>query len=240
MKNLLLFVSLMTASISANAAFFQGSSSGTFENPVGAANMQVTGVGTNSFSWGEGAHLGYSWAKNCFFCLPYKQHHYSDPSSLTFNGQSFNTDVDSAFVVGSLYFYNGTIYAGTEATSVDFSLTFDFTAPNSFDETFTYNFALNNTVNPQGDTVKLAAAAPEYFYSFEGNDYYFELLGFSYGGKVFDEIFAKELKGKTVQLLGKFTSIPSEVPLPAAVWLFGSGLMGFMAFRRRAKMNAIA
>ncbi|WP_245652177.1 VPLPA-CTERM sorting domain-containing protein [Methylophaga muralis] len=29
--------------------------------------------------------------------------------------------------------------------------------------------------------------------------------------------------------------MPSEVPLPAAVWLFGSGLMGFMAMRRRAK-----
>ncbi|WP_349677656.1 VPLPA-CTERM sorting domain-containing protein [Methylophaga sp. UBA3191] len=27
----------------------------------------------------------------------------------------------------------------------------------------------------------------------------------------------------------------SAVPIPAAVWLFGSGLMGFLAMRRRAK-----
>jgi hypothetical protein len=31
----------------------------------------------------------------------------------------------------------------------------------------------------------------------------------------------------------------SAVPLPAAVWLFGSGLMGFMALRRRAKNQQI-
>ncbi|EMR12495.1 hypothetical protein MPL1_09922 [Methylophaga lonarensis MPL] len=233
MKKILLFASLLATSLTANAAFFEGSTSGTFTNPAGAANMQVTGEGTNTLQWGEGAFLG-----SCFlgFCWGPT----SNPSLLSFNGQGFATDVDQQFQVGSMYFYNGTIYAGTEASSVDFNLTFDFVAPNAFQETFSYNFALDNTVNPQGDTVTVLTAAPEYFYTFEGNDYYFELLGFSYGGQVFDTIFAKELKGKTVKLLGQFTSIPSEVPLPAAVWLFGSGLMGFMAFRRRAKANAAA
>ncbi|WP_430009221.1 choice-of-anchor K domain-containing protein [Methylophaga lonarensis] len=234
MKKILLFASLLATSLTANAAFFEGSTSGTFDNPTGAANMQVTGVGTNTLQWGEGAAIGQS----CF--LWWCSTNYSDPSLLSFNGQGFVTDVDQTFKVGSMYFYNGTIYAGTEASSVDFNLTFDFTLPNAFQETFTYNFALENTPNPAGDSVVILSAAPEYFYTFEGNDYYFELLGFSYGGQVFDTIFAKELKGKTVKLLGQFTSIPSEVPLPAAVWLFGSGLMGFMAFRRRAKANAAA
>lgn len=31
----------------------------------------------------------------------------------------------------------------------------------------------------------------------------------------------------------------SAVPLPAAVWLFGSGLMGFLAMRRKAKIQQI-
>ncbi|EMR12497.1 hypothetical protein MPL1_09932 [Methylophaga lonarensis MPL] len=234
MKKVFMFASLLVTSLTANAAFFEGSTSGIFTNPAGAANMQVTGVDTNALQWGEGVFLG-----SCLFpgfCFGST----SDPSQLSFNGQGFATDVDQQFQVGSMYFYNGTIYDGTGVSAADFILTFDFAAPNIFQETFSYNFSLENTFNSDGETVTILTTAPEYFYSFAGNHYYFELLGFSYDGQVLDTVFAKELEDKTVTLLGQFTSIPSEVPLPAAVWLFGSGLMGFMAFRRRAKMNAIA
>ena len=115
----------------------------------------------------------------------------------------------------------------------------DFTSPSLFSETFTYGFSLDNTVNPQGDSVTFLNSVPTKFLSHEGTDYYFELTGFGIhtkkGIQLVDELFLKEGKDKTVKLLGQFTSMPSEVPLPAAVWLFGSGLMGFMAMRRRAK-----
>lgn len=231
MKNLLLFASLLVASVSASAATFQGSTSGTFENPTGPSGMVTTGVGTDSFTWGQGV-------TSCFliFCNT------SDPSSLTYSETNFNANVDQTFIAGYLNFYNGKIVSGTQAESVDLSLTLDFTSPSAFSETFTYGFSLDNVVNPTGDTTTFLSSVPTKFLSYAGTDYYFELLGFGvhtkHGIKLVDEIFLKEGKDATVKLLGQFTSMPSEVPLPAAVWLFGSGLMGFMAMRRRAKAQA--
>lgn len=243
MKNLLLFASLLAASLTVNAATFQGSTSGVFENPTGPSGMVTTGEGTNQFTWGEGAYSHTSLQICGFLCFqPVAQYH--DPSKLTYTGESFNTDVNNQFVAGSLNFYNGIINSGTQAESVDFLLTIDFSLPSVFSETFTYGFSLDNTTNPNGDTTTFLNSVPTYFYSHAGNDYYFELLGFGIFDKkgnltsLTNEIFAREGKGKTAQLIGQFTSMPSEVPLPAAVWLFGSGLMGFMAMRRRAKAQA--
>lgn len=229
MKKILLFASLFAISIGANAALFQGDSSAVFENAAGPAGMVTTGQGTNQFTWGQGA---YSHSTGFLF---WKQNHYHNPSKLGYSGTGFNVDAGTQFSLGTLSFYNGIINAGTEATSVDFALTLDFSAPSSFGETFTHNFGLMNTPNPQGDSVSLLNSAPSYFYSYEGNDYYFELLGFKSGDTILSEIFLDEGKFKKYQLIGQFTALPSEVPLPAAVWLFGSGLMGFMAIRRRAK-----
>lgn len=229
MKNVLLFVSLFAASLATHAATFQGSTSGTFENPTGPSGMVTTGVGSNEFTWGTGANF-------------YNDGEYinSGPSELSFNGKSFDTEINTAFKVGDLEFYNGTIWSGTQATSVDFSLKFDFVTPNNMVQNFTYNFGLDNTLNsypnPDGDFVFGLSAVPQSLFSYEGKDYYFELLGFYDGqGELSDSIFAEELAGQTAHLMGQFSSLPSEVPLPAAVWLFGSGLMGFMAIRRRAK-----
>jgi len=230
MKNMLLFVSLFVACVSVNAATFQGSTSGTFENPTGPSGMVTTGVGTDDFTWGQGASS----------CSKYKCSS-SDPSSLTYYDTNFNADVDQTFIAGYLNFNNGVIYSGTQAESVDLTLTLDFTSPSLFSETFTYGFSLDNTLNPQGDSVTFLNSVPTKFLSHAGTDYFFELTGFGIhskkGIKLVDEIFLKEGKDKTVKLLGQFTSMPSEVPLPAAVWLFGSGLMGFMAMRRRAKLQ---
>lgn len=229
MKNLLLFASLLVASVTASAATFQGSTSGTFENPTGPSGMVTTGEGTNQFTWGEGA-------TKYFWIFPVGQ---EDPSQLTYSGTNFNTDVNNTFIAGYLNFYNGKINAGTQAESVDLSLTLNFTSPSAFSETFTYGFSLDNVINPNGDTVTFLDSVPTKFLSYGGMDYYFELTGFGvhskHGIKLIDEIFLKEGKETTVKLLGQFTSMPSEVPLPAAVWLFGSGLMGFMAMRRRVK-----
>ena len=247
MKNLLLFVSLLAVSLTANAATFQGSTSGTFENPTGPSGMVTSGVGTDHFTWGEGAltHYTYEYNKVChgFFCYNTKDKvaQYSDPSSLTYYNTGFNTEVNQTFVAGYLNFNNGIIYSGTQAESDDLALTLDFSSPSLFSETFTYGFSLDNTVNPEGDSITFLNSVPTKFLSHEGTDYFFELTGFGihtkHGIKLVDEIFLKEGKDKTVKLLGQFTSMPSAVPLPAAVWLFGSGLMGFIALRRRAKLQ---
>jgi predicted CDP-diglyceride synthetase/phosphatidate cytidylyltransferase len=41
----------------ANAAVIEGTSSGTFVNPVGGSGMVTTGVGTSNFTWEPAVHL---------------------------------------------------------------------------------------------------------------------------------------------------------------------------------------
>ncbi|MDO8825423.1 choice-of-anchor K domain-containing protein [Methylophaga sp.] len=240
MKNLLLFASLLAASLTANAATFQGSTSGTFENPIGPDAMVTTGVGTNVFTWGEGFEES---VQTCSFGTCETNPVKYEPSKLTYTGAEFDTDVAQTFVAGYLNFYNGIINFGSGAETVDLSLTFNFTSPSLFSEVFTFGFSLNDTVNPEGDTATLLTSVPTKFYSYAGTDYYFELLGFGIYDEnnnltLIDQLFLEERQNITARLMGQFTTMPSEVPLPAAVWLFGSGLMGFMAVRRRAKTQA--
>lgn len=229
MKKLFVFAALLVTSFNVNAALFQGHSSGVFDNATGQSGMVTAGQGTDHFTWGKGA---YSHSTGSWF---WKQNHYHNPSKLSYSGKSFDVGLDTAFEVGSLFFRNGIINAGTGAETVDFSLALDFTVPSLFSNAFNFDFALNNTTNPNGDTVSLLSALPSYLYSHEGQDYYFELLGFKSGGQILDQIFEKEGKSDHYKLVGQFSALPSEVPLPAAIWLFGSGLIGFMAVRRNAK-----
>lgn len=70
---------------------------------------------------------------------------------------------------------------------------------------------------------------------------------FSLSSSLFDEIIdglslkalftdsSEDVYWSKLDVSGVYCPPISEVPLPAAVWLFGSGLMGFMAVRRKAK-----
>ena len=101
MKSALFFASLLFASLTANAATFQGSTSGIFENPTGPGFMVTSGEGTNQFSWG--------------FPLVV----FNDPSALTYSDTDFDVEVNNQFSVGQLSFFNGLTVPFTEATSVD-------------------------------------------------------------------------------------------------------------------------
>lgn len=54
--------------------------------------------------------------------------------------------------------------------------------------------------------------------------------GFSYGGL---------LNANTSTVLGTFSLAPAAVPLPAAVWMFGSGLFGLLGVARRKAVLAV-
>lgn len=98
-----------------------GEDTGTFVNPA-PTGATVSGVGTNSFSWGAG-----------------------DPSSLTFSGGTFNTKPNTPFDLGTLTFHNGS--NTNDATSVDFTTSFHFDNVPEKDTSFTTSFGLVNTPN---------------------------------------------------------------------------------------------
>src|SRR5467141_2566843 len=54
-RNAVVFLAFLGFGLTANALPIAGSSSGVFQNPAGPVGMLVTGVGTNVFTWGDGA-----------------------------------------------------------------------------------------------------------------------------------------------------------------------------------------
>jgi hypothetical protein len=98
-------VSALTAlgfSSQAQALTFSGISSGAWGEPTpGGINTSpfYSGVGTNSFRWGDPDDFG------------------TGPNQLTFSGDSFSTKIGSLFKIGDLTYFNGKV---TPNTSVDF------------------------------------------------------------------------------------------------------------------------
>lgn len=94
-----------------------------------------------------------------------------------------------------------------------------------------------------------------YAYDTWGSIGYFDYVGsldggydvFSLSSSLFDKVIdglslkalfslkSEDVFWSKLEVSGVYCPPISEVPLPAAVWLFGSGLMGFMAVRRKAK-----
>jgi hypothetical protein len=101
-------------------------------------------------------------------------------------------------------------------------------------------------VNPDDDAdiVNFDNSVPSNFFSSEGVDYTLEFLGFrtltGSGFTVEDSFRVLENDSASVDLVGRITSTPSAVPVPAAVWLFGSGLLGLYGIgKQRKKQNQI-
>jgi hypothetical protein len=201
-----------------------GTSSGTFNNPVGPSGMVAVGTGTNHFSWGNPA-----------FGTP--------RSSLDFTGLGFATETGSIFSFGNLDYYNGTISNGTGADGVDFNVLLALTTPVS-SEAYSFNFSLLNTpntadANASADIVALGGAFSTSSFNYGGVDYTLEFLGFGTivgaGYTTVNQFHVLENDRATAQLLGRITAAPAAVPEPGTIALFGMGLLaiGFLAARRR-------
>ena len=224
----ILFTMLWIGAFAVNASPFQGTSSGIFANPTGSSKMTTTGVGTNQFTWGT----------------PTGVNGHDTASSFGYAGKLFNVDENDAFVLGSLTYFNGTIKSATGAKTVDLDISLDFTAPAGIDGQFTFDLGLINTTNSKdsissADIVNIDNNAIYNYFSYEGIDYTLEFLGFgALTGEGFsvDKSFSViENESARIDLLGRITSTPSAVPVPAAIWLFGSSIIGFVAIRKNIK-----
>jgi len=200
-----------------------GESSGIFVNPTGPSTMQVTGVGTDYFTWGNGS--------------PYN----SPPSSLGYAGNLFSVETDDVFSFGTLSYFNGTVYPGTEAYSVDLSVALSLTIPSGITQDFLYDLALINTPNTgdpnaSADIVNFAGTQPDTFFTVDGVNYTLEFLGFGEitgpGFTTIDNFHVLEGRSASAQLLGRITV--ASVPEPTSLVLTGLGLAG-LGFSRRKK-----
>lgn len=120
----------------------------------------TSGVGTNCFQWGT----------------PFT--HGGSPNQLIFSGDAFASVLGGEFSLGTLSYHNGTIYAGTEAASVDLQLMVNFTNPAATNQTSSFLVNLLSTPNNTG------TAAGDADYVFLPSS--FETQSFTVGGVVYD------------------------------------------------------
>ncbi|MCC6443138.1 MAG: choice-of-anchor K domain-containing protein [Armatimonadetes bacterium] len=211
LKVCLVLLSLMLLVASVHAADVAGTGSGIFENSIGPSGKVVSGEGTNLFKWGKSV-------------IPAKFG--GKPSSLLFQGIAFSGDCDgSPFAIGNLFFHNGLIWGGTEATGVDLKISLDFALPSIGVKTLTYDLALDNNFFLNGDTVASMGTTPaSVSFLANGKNYTVELLKF-------DDLFACEGQNDCVTVYASATCEP--VPEPGSLLVLGNGLLGLAWTVRR-------
>jgi len=141
--------------------------------------------------------------------------------------------------LGSFDYTNVETVLVGEIVNVDLALTVDVL--NFGQTTFSYGLEVSNTENATStalddDSMRVVSTPDNLFFTNEGIDYELAMLGFSAdGGNSFDSLF-NLAEGSTLNL-GVYVELNrvSAVPVPAAVWLFGSALIGLAGITRRSR-----
>jgi hypothetical protein len=216
----------------AQALTFSGNSSGAWGEPTpGSINTNpiFSGVGTNSFSWGDADDFG------------------TGPNRLTFNGDSFSSEIGSLFKIGDLTYFNGSVTPNTSVDFVPLNLHVSFNDRVNVSEVFDFNFQLVNTPNDSpnpadnADFVYVGKNFGDRNFTFADKKYILELTGFRETGSTTDvsEFRVLEGKGTTAGIFAKITEVPSDtktIPEPGAI--AGLSLLGIYLISRRKSANS--
>jgi len=165
---------------------------------------------------------------------------------LTFDGAGSDPDLDPALwssvndpmFLGLLFYHNEPIYSGSGLDSIDLDVEVTVTDPSNMGlGTFGFGMTIDETANPNGDTVLILGPSPrdQSFY-YGGCEYEFEMLGFQIDseGEVLSELFLPENGSTTVGLYGRITGGPCTVPDGGATMtLLGSALVVLAMLRRK-------
>ncbi|WP_375472989.1 choice-of-anchor K domain-containing protein [uncultured Nostoc sp.] len=201
----------------AQALTFSGISSATWGNPTPGStdtNPIYTGVGSNTFTWGQPNSLS------------------GFPNKLTSYGTSFSTDINSVFKIGDLTYFNGKIRTDTGIGFVPLNLNVSFSPPVGTSQVFDFNLRLVNTLNDpkdpekSADLVFLDTDLSNRSFTFGSNKYTLELTGFKLDGRQIS-IKALEEATTTTAIYAKIKTIPE----PAA--LAGLSLLGIYLISRK-------
>jgi hypothetical protein len=215
----------------AQAQTFTGNSSGTWGNPTVGSNdaPNYSGVGTDTFSWGDPADFG------------------TGANVLTFTGNSISTPIDSIFKVGDLTYFNGSVASGTTVDSVPLNVLLNLQNPvNKVAEYFGFNFKLVSTPNTgtpeeNADFVYVVNNFSDSTFKLANSDYTLKLTGFSQNGGVtsVDQFRVLENQKTTAAIFGKIVQVPSTDPsalpikVPESTSLVGLSLLGIYLISSR-------
>lgn len=156
----------------------------------------------------------------------------------------FSADIGSAFQIGELSWLNGTPgHYKTGVNALDLLLSVRLTEAALHDFVFGINIENTRDEGRKGDPdhLKLAHDFGGYRFNVAGQDYVLDFLGLStdQGANFTDRLSLDEghkLKAGLYAVINYAQLPPPDpqaVPVPAAVWLFGSGLAALAGFARR-------
>lgn len=196
----------------AHAFNIAGNTSGKWGIPIAEGiNTEplYTGVGTNSFSWGEAPD--------------------DEPNQLIFQGNSFSGATDSWLKIGSLNYYNGIVYTGTSVDSVPLNLQLSLRDNHNniqLSKDFSIYFNLINTPNvvvdnikdPQNaDFVEIDTNLNNSSFIFDNHQYQFELKGFGETGN--NSISALEGDSYSTDIYARLQEVPESTTIAASLLL---------------------
>lgn len=244
---LLVLYAVCTAGTQA-AVLFQGDAEGSFSNPLDGAEDYTKiwnyDVGpsywyASTFEWGTVGSKAICANARCRN-IPLPQ---TGSSQLAFDGAGsdagetgYKVGLGTPFSLGVFKYINMPTYFSEGVAGVDFTVDVSFANLNT-SKPFTYHALIENTWNAPNnapDTVALSGTPVPFMFTSGGQAYRFSMLGFSRnGGASFDTSFTVN-EGQSIKagLYGRFdlaTTSPASVPVPSALWLFGSGLLTTLA-----------
>ncbi|MBD2605630.1 choice-of-anchor K domain-containing protein [Scytonema hofmannii FACHB-248] len=231
-------VSALTAlgfSSQAQALTFSGISSGAWGEPTPGGintNPVYSGVGTNSFRWGE--------------ALPDDLDLGTPQNQLIFEGNSFSTKIGSLFKIGDLTYFNGKVTPNTSVDFVPLNLHVSFGDRPNVSEVFNFGFQLVNTPNDStnpadnADFVYVGKNFSDRNFTFADKKYTLSLTGFRETGSTTDVSDFRVLEGErtTAGIFAKITEVPPAKTIPEPGTIAGLSLLGIYLISRRKSANS--
>lgn len=149
-------------------------------------------------------------------------------------GAAASVPYGSAFSLGSFTYTNEETILSGGIVNIDFQLNINVDGFDLFP--VEYRLQIDNTSNQlanSSDTARLIGIADDISFMLGGNQYLLSFNGFSRdGGLTFESIATlPENQQTSAEIFATITA----VPVPAAIWLMGSGLLALVGFARSKK-----
>jgi PEP-CTERM motif len=247
---------LACLAVEANATIFTGSATGTWvagsvdtangaydaaTNPTGdkfGINNNDAGPAVSDdalFWWGDPL-TGTQWDTGS----TRNEFHFNGVGSNGVLG-SIDTASPAPFLLGNFDYTNGSAFFASGVDGVDLAIEFyiaeigdRFSLTNAFTITNTSNVTGDPVLD--GDIVTMLGTSLSHTFTYNSKNYQFDILGFSQdGGQTIQNNYSSPEDG--IASAGLYGQL-NEVPEPATLLLFGTGIIGLLGARRVQRRKA--